>query len=254
AGSTPGRPAAAALAQRDPAAGRAAAAPGADRHARGSRTLCGLDAGGADRDMITPSDLLATGLVLPAVAEPAHDLPAGATCAITGAPISRGYLVADMVTVATTEFLDGFRGGVHGHVSESAARCFRSANPRAGNPCARSHLAFEDGTYYAPLIALEAATAQSRPCWSDLVRAVWPARQGQQVLCLLTTDTKKRLWHKARVGALGPRTPVYLYDNPTNEQQTAPLDWAKLLDCLDLVERAYDLGFAKPAIRESLLS
>lgn len=203
---------------------------------------------------LTPADLLARGLDLPPLPQPPLELPAGTTCAITGQPIRHGYRVADLTTDATTEFLDAFRGGVDGYVSESAARCFRSANPRAGNPCARSHLAFADGTYYAPLIARESALAQGRPCWSELVRAVWPARAGEQCLVLLTTDTKKRLWPYARVGALGPRTPVYLYDAASGEAGVTWVDWAALLACLDLVEEVYSQGFPKSALRRGLPS
>lgn len=201
---------------------------------------------------VSPADLLAAGLRLPPVKEPAHDLPPGSLCAITGQPIRRGYRVADMVTDATAEFLDTFRGGVHGHVSESAARCFRSANPRAGNPCARSQVAFAGGVLWQPLVNRDSARAQDRPCWSDLVRAIWRERAGQTCLLLLTTDTKKRLWPKARVGALGARTPLLIHDGDLCLSETRLLDWPALLECLDLLETVYTAGFAKPAIRHGL--
>lgn len=211
----------------------------------------------------TPADLLAQGLRLPPVAEPAYPLPPGTTCSITGQPIDRGYRVADMVTDATAEFLDCFRGGVGGHVSEAAARCFRSANPRLGNPCARPVLVFADGVAYMPTIArespatlprclTEAGVTVERPCWSELVRRVWPARRGQMCLGILTTDTKKRLWIRARVGALGPRTPLLVYDAATGVNEVLTLDWERLLQCLELVEDAYTAGFPKAAIRSSL--
>jgi hypothetical protein len=202
----------------------------------------------------TAAMLLARGLRLPPLPDPPRPVPLGTVCAITGVPIAEGYTVGEMTTEATTEFLDCFRGGgrgADGHVEEAAARCFKSANPRAGNPCARSHLAFPDA-YYAPLIAREAATERGRPCWSDLARAIWPARRGQICLCLITTDTKKRLWHKARTGPLGRATPVYYHDAATIGGATLWVDWPALLDCLDLVEEVYTSGASKARIRTSL--
>ncbi len=200
----------------------------------------------------TPADLLARGLALPPLPQKPHPVPDRTCCAITGQPISVGYPVAEMVTEATAEFLDCFRGGVDGWVSEAAARCFKSADPRKGNPCARSHLVFADGTYYGPLISRESARAQGRACWSDLVREIWPARLGEQCLVVLTTDTKKRLWIRARVGALGSRTPVLVYDSGLALDEVRLVDWPALLDCLDLVEEVYSAGFPKQAILVSL--
>lgn len=161
-------------------------------------------------DLAHPADLLARAIDLPAVDRPAYDLPPATRCALSGAEIAVGYRVPDLLSITTTDLLDTFRGGAY--VSEAVARCFRSQNPRKGNPTARSHLVFADGTYFAPLIARGPARDQDRACWSDLVRQVWPARSGQTCLCLLTTDTKKRLWHRARVGPLGARTPVFVHD------------------------------------------
>jgi hypothetical protein len=186
-----------------------------------------------------------------------------AICAITGQPIRRGYPVSQMVTSATAEFLDCFRGNLHGWVSESAARCFKSANPRIGNPCARPLVIFEDGAAYMPTIArdslatlpaclVQAGVDIERPCWSDLVRQLWPQRAGQRCVIILSTDTKKRLWIRARVGALGPRTPVLVYDAPTAQNAVVLLDWPALIECLGLIEEVYTIGFAKAAIRDSL--
>jgi hypothetical protein len=202
-------------------------------------------------DFATPADFLAVGLDLPLPPTPAVDVPPGVCCAITGQPIGHGYPVADMVTDATAEFLDCFRGGVHGYVSTNAARCFKSSNPRAGNPCARSVVAFED-MLHNPLIAQEQAALQERACWSELVRSLWPERAGQRCLMILTTDTKKRLWIRARVGTLGNRTPILVYDSGTPANEVLLLDWPRLLDCLDVVEHVYSIGFPKAAIRASL--
>ena len=205
-------------------------------------------------EFLTPADLLCRYLQLPPLPDPPRPVPPGTVCAITGQPITEGYTVIDVTTEATTEFLDCFRDSVNGWVSETAARCFKSANPRTGNPCAKSTLCFADGAGWQPLIAQEAAAEQGRGCWSDLVRQVWAERQGQTCLILLTTDTKKRLWPRARVGILGRRTPVLFHDGATNASAVLLIDWPKLLDCLTEVEGIYTLGFPKEAIRTNLYS
>jgi hypothetical protein len=154
---------------------------------------------------VTVADLFAAAVPLPDLDPPAP-VPAGTRCALTGAPITEGYRATDLVTIATAEFLDAFRGGTGGWVGVAGARCFRSANPRGGNPLARSWIVFEDRTAWDPLIArLEFRDPKTReksahrPAWTDLVRQVWPARAGQRMAMILTTDTKKRLWPRARV-------------------------------------------------------
>lgn len=204
----------------------------------------------------TPADLLVAAIALPPLADPPQPLPPGTRCTITGQPLTEGYPVSAVTTDATAEFLDMFRDGQSGWLSVNAARCFRSANPRAGNPLARSLAVFQapDGTVHGwqPLIAREAAAAQERPCWRDLVRTVWPARQGQTCFLLLTTDTKKRLWPYARIGTLGARTPWYAYDAATAQQGTRWIDWPVLVQCLDAVEYVYTCGYSKDAIRTGL--
>lgn len=205
-------------------------------------------------EFLTPADLLAEGLRLPMPKWEPEPVPAGTHCAITGQPITEGYRVQDMSTGATAEFLDCFRGGLNGWVSVNAARCFKSSNPRIGNPCARSVLAFAGGTLYNPLINRDAAIEQGRPYWSSLVREVWRERAGQQCLCIVTTDTKKRLWINARVGALGETTPVFAYDSKSAMDRTRVVSWPALIECLNVVEVAYSAGFAKLSIQEGLLS
>lgn len=203
-------------------------------------------------DFLTPADFLAHGLGLGPLSTPPQPVPPGTTCAITGQPINVGYPVADMVTDATNEFLDCFRGGVHGYVSDAAARCFKNSDPKKGNPTARAAMIFEDGTYYNPLISRDSAIKNERPCWSELVRDVWPVRAGQRLLIILTTDMKRRLWIRSRVGTLGARTPVFYYDSETAGNESLLIDWSRLVECLDAVEEVYTAGFVKPSIRECL--
>jgi len=203
-------------------------------------------------DYLTPAEMLVRGLGLTMPADThAVDVPAGATCALgwCGRPIERGYAVGDITTDATNEFLDHFRGG--GYLCEPCAIAFRNASPRLGNPTAKPVLVFGDGTYYSPMIARRSAAERGRACWSDLIREVWPGRQGQAVLVILTLDFKRRLWPRARVGALGERTPVLLDEG--NTRGVVYVDWQRLIGCLDLVEEVYTAGFSKRAIRGCLL-
>jgi hypothetical protein len=200
----------------------------------------------------TPADYIARGLGIAPLAMPPTAVPDGTRCAISGKPIAAGYPVSFLVTDATSEFLDMFRGGLFGYVSDEAARCWKLSDPRLGNPTARAFLIFGDGICYMPMISRESARAQGRPCWSELVREVWRERARQRMVCILTTDQKKRLWPRARVGALGNRTPVLLYDAGLSLNETALIDWPVMLDCLAAIEEAYGVGFSKAAIRESL--
>jgi len=199
---------------------------------------------------LTPADLLARGLALVPLDTPPEDVPEDATSCISGQPLAAGYRAWDVITKSTADPLGQFRGNPDGWISENEAICYRNNNPRKGMPTSRQCLVFEDGTYYYPLISRESAAKQGRPCWRDLVREVWPERQGQRMLMLLTTDPKKRLWPLAEVGPLGAHTPVYLYAPGT--ASTVWCDWARMLLAMDLIEQVYALGFSKRAIAISL--
>lgn len=196
------------------------------------------------------ADLLAAGLRLPPLPDPPRPCPPGAWCCVSGVHLAEGYPAGTIITAATGEFLDTFRGRPDGWLSDAAARLFKASNPRAGNLPARSVLAFAGGELHLPLASRAAARAQGRPCWSDLVRAVWPARAGRPCVAILTTNTKKRLWPRARTGALGARTPLYLHDGDASGVRW--LDWPALLACLDLVEAVYADGYSKRAIAAGL--
>jgi hypothetical protein len=205
--------------------------------------------------LATVPDLIAEGLDLRVELPAPTPLPDGTRDAITGVPITHGYAVMDLVTEATTEFLEQVRGDVNGYVGVNTARCFRAQNPRGENRGSRALLAFGDGTAYLPLIARERATAEGRPCWSDLVRAVWTTHQGQPMVGILTTDQKKRLWPRARSGVLAAgRVPLFVYDTETAQDGTVWCHWPLLLAILDAIERAYALGAPKRAIATSLLA
>ena len=200
--------------------------------------------------MLTVPDLLVRGLDLPPLDIPPVPVPPGTRCAMTGVDISSGYPILSLVSDATAEFLDTFRGHPGGYLCESAARAFK-----AQRLTSRNAFIFADGTSFQPFISRNSANKDpGRPCWSDLVRDVWPSRYGQECYIMLTTDMKKRLWPRARVGVLGHATALYLYDSGLSAAGTRFLDWPALLGCLDLIEDIYTAGFVKENIRFSLWS
>jgi hypothetical protein len=186
-----------------------------------------------------------------------------------GRVLTVGYAVTDITTDATNEFVDTFRGDPSGLVCADCAALF-TVDHNLG-----AWLIFDDGTCFNPLISRQSAAdlllpsdpdtpkpdvkrpskidrfAMARPCWSDLVRDIWPAHEGQNLVCLLTTNTKKRQWPRARVGPLGSSTPIYFHDGA--DEATRSIDWAKLLTALNLVEEAYAAGFSKDSIRANLM-
>lgn len=195
--------------------------------------------------MPTVPDFIVRGLNAPPLGDPPVPVPPGTRDVVTGEEIFFGYPAAMCQTDTQSEFLDTFRGWAGQWVSETTARAFRSDR----NMGAR--LFFEDAAYY-PMISREQAEKQNRTCWSDLVREVWPVRAGQNLVCLLTTDSKKRIWTRARVGALGPHTLIYVHDGDLNISVSAAVNWPRLIAVLGLIERAYGAGFAKDAIRTGL--
>jgi len=164
------------------------------------------------------------------------------TCVITGQAISEGYHARDIIPSSTSEFLDLLHGDPDGVMSIPAARVYKSAWNMG------SRLAFADGTCYHPLIDRKSAAAQGRECWSDLVRTIWPAHKGDQMVALITTDTKKRVWEKTRAGVLGHQTPVLIYNMERSMFRTVEIDWQSMIVTLDLVEEVYSKGFVKPSI------
>lgn len=193
----------------------------------------------------TVADYLVFGMALPPLEKPPANVEGH--CVLTGISVEVGYRAMDIVPNAAGEFLDLLPGGVGGYLSENAARALR------GTWNLGSRVIFEDGTHYHPLIARDPKHPE-RPIWSDLVRELWPARRGENVLVILTTDAKKRIWPRARIGAIGETTPVLIYDvTGFGLSSVQMIGWPVLLETLAPVETIYSMGFTKHSIRYSLL-
>ena len=200
----------------------------------------------ADYHPQTVADYLVFGMEIPPLKTEPISVPDGTYCIVTGVSARVGYPAADIVPDAAGEFLDLLPGGVGGYLSENTARAFK------GSWNLGSRVIFEDGTHYHPLIARD--PKGERPCWSDLVRDLWPTRRDENVLMILTTDVKKRVWHRARIGTLGETTPVFIYDVVDSGLASVQIiNWPVLLETLDFLEKVYGMGFSKNDIRQSLL-
>ena len=163
-------------------------------------------------------------------------------CAITGEQITEGIPWKRVIPSSTGEYLDLMHGMAFPYLSLSAAAAFK------GSWNMGSRFIFEDGTTYHPYIGAESAAKSERTFWSALVREVWPEREGQNCLCIVTDDYKKKIWPRASVGQLGVNTPVLLYDSGRFVLQKLSINWQKLIEVLIFVEEVYSARFSKRAI------
>ena len=169
-------------------------------------------------------------------------------CAITGDKIATGISWKRVIPSSTGEYLDLMHGMTFEYMSIPAATAYK------GSWNMGSRLIFEDGTMYHPYIASSSAAKNERTYWSELVRDVWPGRKGQNCLCIITDDFKKKIWPRATVGGLGVNTPVLLYDSGRLILQVLTVNWKRLIAVLDFVEEVYSAGFSKSSMGESLYS
>ena len=100
-----------------------------------------------------------------------------------------------------------------------------------------------------PVISSESATDE-RPTWGRAIRAL---RRDVPRVMILTTDPKKRVWPFARISQ-GPTAWIYVHDPSRGLSQNVTIDLDRQLAALGLIEQAYDAGFSKPAIEQSLYS
>lgn len=179
--------------------------------------------------------------------EPPGDVPTGTHCVMSGEPISLGYAVRDVISSNAGAPLDMVYGvGMAGYMSPDAATVFRCTSHIG------SVLAIEGEPGLRPLISRESAAAGERPCWSDLIRDVWPRYAGRRCVCVIATDFKKRVIHRAQVGVLGDEQPVYVLDANAHLDGNVALRWNVLLEVLSDIEQIYDAGFSKRSISSTL--
>lgn len=195
----------------------------------------------------TTADLLLRGMGWVPLDTPPQTCPAPQHCALTGAPITQGYPVMEIIPASTGNYLDLLPGGVAGWLSEPAAICY-SNDFRIG-----ARLIFEDGAMFYPLIDAAAAAAATppRPCWRDLVRDELPERLGQRHICFLNTDYKKRVWTKAPVCTVGASMRWYVYDTSRGVAGVQTVALSLLRATLALVEEVY-AAYPKPRIERGL--
>lgn len=185
---------------------------------------------------MTLTQLLAHALQLEPIDAPLRSLPDGTYCVMTGEAITEGYNVMDITTSATNEFIDTFRGCPTGHVSESVGRCFKLWN-------LGSVLAFESGVHYRPLMSPVSALEQGRPCWRDIPRIVMERHRGEKAVVILATETKKRVWPKAKIGTVGQRMPVLVHDSGLGMLKNVYIDVPRLQEAIDIIHRVREAGF-----------
>lgn len=183
-------------------------------------------------------------------------------CAITGERIDVGYQLSDIVSKTESNperFYDSE------FVSVDAARLYQmnssrrrgvygsDPNERPLNLGVRAFAVF-GGVGYEPLASRDSsADAEYRPCWSDLVREVWPRDAGHPCVVIISTSGKTRVWNQThvRAGVLGHTTPVVLYDPPQTNALVI-VDWPAMLRDLDTVEEMLTGGWWMSAIERGL--
>lgn len=191
---------------------------------------------------MTTAALLRRGMGWGPLPEPPR--PCVGHCVMTGAAIMDGYPVQEILPSSTGNFLDILPGGPTGWMSEDAAICYRN-DFRMG-----ARLVFEDGTMLNPLVDRKTAAEQGRPCWRDVARAL-PDRVGEQHICLLNTDYKKRVWPRTPVTTVGEAMRWYVYDPSRGVAGVQRLSLRRLIAVLGLVEEVHG-EFPKPRIELGL--
>lgn len=214
--------------------------------------------------MSTAVPLIRAALRGPELKQQPVDLPPLTACAITGAPIARGYRVMDVVSAATSEYFSLLEDP-SGFVCEDAAWLLANDWNLGGR------MVFEDAHFYPRLGATKDKDAEedpkelgaraarlrerdagaTRPTWSQLARDIWPERAGQRCVVLVSADPKKRAWPRAMLTTLGQSTMVTGVSDTFTGTRT--IDWMRLLRILDAAEVWLSLGFTKYTCRQSLL-
>lgn len=197
------------------------------------------------------ADLIASALGLPPFKTPPVAVPPGTRCAVTGAPLETGHPVKSVTGASTADFLDVFRGSLHGYVSDAAARCFAAAS---GDIRASGQMWVWPTQFARPVVSSATARETGRPAWREYLRTAYRERQGEPCAVLLVENFKRRFWHRAVVSVMTDTLTLFVQSDTTRTEQNLTVHMPTLLEALTLVERAYVLGFSKDAIRTGLLS
>ena len=183
----------------------------------------------------TVPDVLVAGLDLQPLSTQPRLIPDGpAPSRLDGRWITEGYPLGEMLGTSAADRINATGGDPTGWISDAAARCLKAANPRLRSGVSLSMLIVAGERALHPMESRASAVEQGRPCWSDLVRDIWPRLRGETVLIIVTADTKKRIWQDAELGPLGSRTPVLRYDRAAAESRVLRIDWPELIDTLRL--------------------
>lgn len=177
---------------------------------------------------------------------PVHEVPTGTVCAIGGHPITRGCLIADVVTDTTARPHEIFRCGGE-YVSVEAAWLYKAA-ARTGGGIAGNLFAVPGQPGIRPMLSRDSAIKQGRECWSDLIQSLEP---GTPSIAIITGETRRRLWLDARVSVTGEAWQPYLCMGTTDRVLTVSLSAVQFL--LPVAEEAYGLGWSKQDILDGLL-
>lgn len=175
-----------------------------------------------------------------------YDVPPGTVCAIGGRPITRGCLIADVVTDTTARPHEIFRCGGD-YVSVEATWLYKAA-ARTGGGIAGNLFAAEGQPGVRPMLSRDSADKQGRKAWPDLIMEL---EAGIPNVAIITTESKRRLWLDARASVTGDSWQPYLCWGNADRTLTVSLRWVQEL--LPIAEEAYTLGWSKQDLLDGLL-
>lgn len=175
-----------------------------------------------------------------------HDVPPGTVCAIGGHLITRGCLIADVVTETTARPHEIFRCGGD-YVSVEATWLYKAA-ARTGGGISGNMLAIEGAPGERPMLSRDSADKQGRRSWPDLIMDL-PA--GVAAVAVITVESKRRLWLDTRASITGDAWQPYLCWGTTDRTLTVSL--RRVQELLPVAEEAYTLGWSKQDLLDGLL-
>lgn len=181
---------------------------------------------------------------LPPVTLKPVPVPDGTKCALSGAPITEGYRLLEVVKPTTGEFLDLFHGGVAGYLSDESCRCLEHWHARGGKP---GNVCVVNGIP----VSVGIGAAENRDQWPEALARL---RTGDEVLLIVATDPKKRIWPRARVGYAGSATPVLLFNGDYNVLNLILCDLDRLRQIINEIELLLGEGASKSGCHQGLVA